>query len=288
MLPHNPGIGERIFPDDDFPEDSVDRRRVLVTATISPAIPNVTVYFRNFDLDDPATDATIDPNGTIGNDNIGTPSAGTLSSMSSATNASGVATVEFTVTRQPGDNFAIAASTLEAQANGVNINGIELTSASGGNIPTNCSTELVCRSQMLTVWRRFHVEVDSMGPAIENRAIGTIAATQRIRFGQTVTLQLNPTTPTSLEPNRFEGGRLVANFRSFDVICDLSIGDTCNAADTVTVRNRGSLVTLFANTPFQLYDDDDFNSNDGIIIPMVIWMKMYLDPMKLFPAEWRC
>jgi hypothetical protein len=270
VLPHNPGIGERIFPDDDFPDDPVNRRVVRVTATISPAIPNVNVHFRNFDLDDPTSNTTVDPNGTFGNDNSGTPIAGTLSSMSSVTNGSGIATVDFTVTRQPGDNFAIAASTVEAQANGVNVAGIELTNASGQNIPTVCVTELVCRSQMLTVWRRLHIEVDSMGPVVENRALGRIATTTRIRSNEVRTIPLTASdgTAANLEPNRFEGGRMTTGFGALRVECNLTNIDTtddfCNDFNSVRVRNTsGGLLTLIAGTPIQLYDDDDFNDNDG-------------------------
>jgi hypothetical protein len=275
VMPHNPGIGQRMFPDDDSPQDSVDRRLVRVTATLSQPIPNVPVYFRNFDLDDPASDTTIDPNGTPGNDNNGTPMAGQLliangcgangASVFCPTNSNGVATIDFVVTRQPGDNFAIAASISPVQVNAVNINGIELTNASGQNIPLKCSTATVCRSQMLTVWRRLHIEVDSMGNSIQNRAIGTIMTTTRIRTGQTVEVPLNPTSPALLETNRFEGGRFFANSRSFVVTCNLSATPptTCNTGSTVTVRNTGPLVTLFADTPFELYDDDDFNDNNG-------------------------
>lgn len=269
VTPHNPGIGQRIFSDDDVPNDPVDRRRVVVSATVSPATPNVTVYFRNFDLDDPATDTTIDPNG-LGDDNNGTPIAGTLSSQSSATNATGVATVIFTVTRQPGDNFAIAASTadISATANAVTVQGIELVNAAGNAIPTSCTTEPVCRSQMLTVWRRLHVEVDSMGLGIANRVVGRIATTTRVRVGETriVPVTASDGNPANLEPNRFESGRFFSNNRSFDVTCNLANGETCNTVDSVTVTNNGgALVTLFAGTPFELYDDDDMDDEDALL-----------------------
>lgn len=270
VLPHNPGIGQRIFPDDDTPQDSVDRRLVRVTATLSRPVPNVPVYFRNFDLDDPAADPVIDPNGATGNDNNGMPIAGQLlfangcgangASVFCPTDANGVATIDFVVTRQPGDNFAIAASTSPAEANAVNVNGIELTNASGANIPMNCPTEPVCRSQMLTVWRRLHIEVDSMGVASGNRATGFIRESVRFRFGETRTVLLNGVV---LEPNRFEGGVLISNGWTYDVICNLAAGQTCNTADTVNVRPRGAAISLSANAPFELYDDDDFNDDDG-------------------------
>jgi hypothetical protein len=273
VAPYNPGIGQRIFPDDDTPGDTVDRRLVRVTATLSQPIANVPVYFRNFDLDDPTTDSVIDPNGAAGNDNNGMPRPGQLlfangcgangPSVFCPTNASGVATIDFVVTRQPGDNFAIAASVDPIAVNRVTVNGIELADGNGQNLPTEtCPTQPICRSQMLTVWRRLHIEVDSMGQSTENRAIGTIRDTTRIRAGETVDVPLNPTTPSALEPNRFEGGRLVVNFRSYRVTCVIANGDTCNTADSVRVTNTAGVATLFAGYPFELYDDDDFNDND--------------------------
>ena len=265
VAPHNPGIGLRIFPDDDFPNDPADHQRIRVIATLSQPIPNVQVYFRNFDLDDPATDTTIDPNGTTGDDNNGNPRAGTLSAClptangcSALTNASGIATVEFTVTRQPGDNFAIAAGVIPAQVGAVTMNGIDLINGNEQVIPTSCSTEPVCRSQMLTVWRRFHIEVDSMRESDGNFVLGTIPDERTIPAGRQATLEVNPSPAQQLEVNRFIGGRLVVG-NSLSVIS--------NTTDTVTVQNNTRrTIYIPAVAQLRLYDDDDFNDDDGTML----------------------
>jgi hypothetical protein len=188
--------------------------------------------------------------------------AGTLAAGFATTDSNGVASTEFTVTMQPGDNFVVAASTDQTYLNGVTINGTGLQDSSGNQLPTSQAK----RTDMLSVWRRLHIEVDSMRESDGNFALGNIATTTRLRSHETVTINLNPTSPTTqLEENRFEGGRLVIpDGRSFPVVCDISMGDTCNTVNTVTVQNPyGSLITLFAGTQFQLYDDDDFNDNDG-------------------------
>jgi hypothetical protein len=264
VAPHNPGIGLRIFPDDDVPQDPVDFRLVRVVATLSQPISNVPVYFRNFDLDDPATDPIIDPMGNAGNDNNGTPQAGQLTILNGCgvnqgiifcpSNASGVAVIEFTVTRQPGDNFAIAAGLNPTEVGAVNVNGIDLTNGSGQTIPTSCTTELVCRSPMLTVWRRLHIEVDSMGESIQNFILGTVTQTVRMRAGQQYTLPI--ASSQTIEENRFENGRIVINYRDYEIVS--------NTANTVTIDNPGQSVTIFANTTFQMFDDDDFNDDDGL------------------------
>lgn len=271
VAPHNPGTGQRIFPDKDFPNEDpnlIDRRLVRVTAILSQPIANVPVYFRNFDLDDPATDTTIDPNGTAGHDNNGTPNAGQLlfangcgangPSVFCPTDANGVATIEFRVTRQPGDNFAVAASISPIAVNGVTVNGIELEDSGGQPVATqNCPTQAICRSQMLTVWRRLHVEVDSMGTATQNFVVGNSATFARIRsFGPPVTLNVNTTDP--LEINRFENGRIVVAGRQLRVVS--------NTATSVTVTNTlppGTQVIVSVGDQFQLYDDDDFDNDNG-------------------------
>lgn len=216
-------------------------------------------------MDDPATDTTIDPNGTTGDDNNGNPRAGTLSAClptangcSALTNASGIATVEFTVTRQPGDNFAIAAGVIPAQVGAVTMNGIDLINGNEQVIPTSCSTEPVCRSQMLTVWRRFHIEVDSMRESDGNFVLGTIPDERTIPAGRQATLEVNPSPAQQLEVNRFIGGRLVVG-NSLSVIS--------NTTDTVTVQNNTRrTIYIPAVAQFQLYDDDDFNDDDGTML----------------------
>ncbi len=267
----NIGGGRRIFPDDNAPGDMENRQRIRVTAGISEPRAGVTVFFSNFDLDDPSADTIIDPLGNAGNDNHGNVNgsrAGELSAVSAITNSQGMAAVDFTVTMQPGDNFAVAATTNSNELSSVSIDGTNLRTGSGALIDTSCDeTDTVCRSEMLTVWRRLHIEVDSMGASAQNFVLGNIAATTRLRVNEIATININPTSPqtlTPLEHNSYEGGRLVVGNNSFPVTCVIANGDTCNTANTVTVKNTGgSIVTLFAGNQFQLFDDDDFDDDDG-------------------------
>jgi hypothetical protein len=254
-LDENPNIGggQRIFPDDNTPGDTANRQQIRVTARVSNNIPNVRVYFGNFDVDDPTTDPIIDTNGNQGGDNngnVGGNSAGQLNLPSAVTNNSGVATVNFTVTRQPGDNFVIAAA-LEDEIGNITVNGTDLMN---GNVALgDCDgTETICRSEMLTVWRRLHIEVDSMGNVSGNLVSGAVPNEVRVRRNETAIVALNNT----LEVNRFENGRFVLGGPSLEVLS--------NTANTITVRNNNQpTVYAPANSQFQLYDDDDFNDNNG-------------------------
>jgi len=257
----NAGGGERLFPDDDTPNDQVNRQRIRVTARLAENQAGIQVYFRNFDLDDPSTDTTIDPNGTTGGDNNGAvsgDSAGQLSATSAVTNSSGEASVNFTVTRQPGDNFAIAAGVDQNAVSGVGVNGTDLVTSNGATIETNCDgTDLVCRSEMLTVWRRLHIEVDSMGQSQGNFLNGSTQSSGVIRSQATI-----PVTLQNMEVNRFERGRL--KFITGPTSAMLRVDG--NSASTVSVTNldpMGSSISYSSGDDFELYDDDDFNDDDG-------------------------
>lgn len=252
----NTGAGQRIFPDDNTPNDGANRRQIRVTAQISENRAGVPVYFRNFDLDDPSDDTTIDPNGNTENDNngnVGGSTAGQLSATSATTNGQGIATVNFTVTMQPGDNFAIAAGTDDDDVAAVTVDGTALING-GASIDVNCDgTDTVCRSEMLTVWRRVHIEVDSMGNVQDNGQGSTFAEMRKVGVSP-VEVQINHT----LEVNRFQNGRLVYGATSFIV--------DSNTATSVTIRKTGGGTTIVQpGFLFTMYDDDNFDDGAGVL-----------------------
>lgn len=261
--PQSLGGGRRIFPDRQSPDDQTNRRIVRVRAQLAnsggtPAFTSgVRVYFRNFDVDDPSSDPIIDDTGDLGNDNregriVGNPyppfAAGTLSNTFGITDANGVATVDFTVTRQPGDNFVIAASTDNTYLGGVTVNGTGLKDSTNQPLPTTRAK----RTDLLTIWRKVHLEVDSMGPVGNNLAAGR---TDRGTIGATpVWLGVRPNTG-NLEIGRFQGGEMKFGPYRFEVLD--------NTETQLLIRSNNGDVTIFQNALFQLFDDDDFNDDDG-------------------------
>lgn len=145
-----------------------------------------TIYFKSFDLDDPSTDAApVDSNGSAGNDNRGGAGTaqqygilspvggnGTTNSASATTDANGVASADLTVTMQPGDNFMVAASHDSKYLGGLTVDRITLKDS--GGLVVGAATTKAKASPMLTVWRRVHVEVDSMGVVTGNNVTGVI------------------------------------------------------------------------------------------------------------------
>ena len=263
--------GQRIFPDKQSPTDNIDRKKIKVTAKLSSQTPNVPIFFRSFDLDDPSTDdPIIDPNGTDGYDNkgqVGRTKYGLLLIPVGASNctvvskgfyctsdSNGFVTVDFLTTMQPGDNFAVAASsTSQAYLDAITVNGTDLKDSSGANIPfINLSTPNVkaARTDMLTVWRRVHIELDSMGAAQGNFIDGQFRETATITESPTV-IQISQT----LEAYRFKGGRVIVGNSNLKV--------TNSYFNTLEVAAYSGTVSINNGDSFRLYDDDDFNDNDG-------------------------
>ncbi len=279
---------QRIFPERITPSDTINRKTVRVKAIVGK--PGVTVYFKNFDVDDPSADSAIDENGSLGCDNrdgrtIGQPcppaAAGVLSASSATTNPNGEAIVYFTVTKQPGDNFVVAASTDPTYIGGVGVNGTGLKDSSNVSLPTGQAK----RTELLTVWRKVHIEVDSMGQVSNNFLTGVF-------MGKTTTIGTTPTWidiyPTSFTPilqgywddHSFQetiasdgvtrlsyGGRMdIAGVHNLAVLDNswYRRDDGVPFATTLKVVSLSGNVNLYHNTPFKIYDDDDFNENDGI------------------------
>ncbi len=147
-----PNGGKRIFPDKKTYDDPYPDRRTIVTvkATITPAIDNKHVYFKNFDVDDPSP---VDAD-TTGPDNNG--GNGALSTNDAVTEDSGEARVRFAVTMNPGDNFRIAASVCQDRLNE--------TVTTQAMADADTPPPGVKFTPMLTVWRHLWIERDSMGP----------------------------------------------------------------------------------------------------------------------------
>ncbi|MGI8639072.1 MAG: hypothetical protein ACR2MG_03880 [Pyrinomonadaceae bacterium] len=270
---------QRIFPDRKYPEDTTNHKQVRVKAIVGR--PNVMVYFKNFDVDDPSDDPDIDENGSIGNDNregriIGQPypptAAGVLSTASALTNANGEAIVYFTVTKQPGDNFVVAASTNETYLNGVAINGTGLKDSANTALPTTQAK----RTELLTVWRKVHIEIDSMGEVKDNFVTGYFAGKgtyigaepKWIEIYSSTIFEVHTYEDTLADNGTYSyGGRMdIAGVHSLQVLDSEPFGIAVNnipSRQKLLVKSLNGNIYLRPNHPFKLYDDDDFNSNDG-------------------------
>lgn len=196
--PDNPDLevcpnngGKRIFPGKIDPNDSPSpdpdiRRKVNLVVTIEPPIANVEVFAKVWDVDDPF-DQLRGPNHSANVTQILNAAELDLSNPTSGpdnrptaenpqilppgfTDENGQVTWTLTVSMQPGNNYRAAASVIdEAVYEQIDQTDADAMSThqgsdgkyyryggfSGYKVP-------VVWSQMLTVWRKLHVEADSM------------------------------------------------------------------------------------------------------------------------------
>jgi hypothetical protein len=146
----------------------------------------------------------------------------------------------------PGDNFRVAAACNQDYLNGVLVAGTSLKDAEGATLPTAGAKV----TDMLTVWRSFHVEADSMGPVTGNQLAGAILKAQSSESKFTTVFTIDQSTG---QANRLENGLLhVADVGDFTVIA--------SSRSTVTVSGIPGTPQL-AGRAFTLVDDDDFDDS---------------------------
>jgi hypothetical protein len=180
--------GQSLFPDKLSPADVLTRNTVRVRASVSPALIGYAVYLRAFDVDDPDARLGIDPQGDAGLDNNGKPKRGRFVPSNAArasqmTDGSGVAELLYEVTMQPGDNFRIA-----AVCDAVELDKLQVENPLAQYYVHPDSSQVTgfngVVSDMLTVWRRLWVEIDSMRAVV--RGAPDEVANRGVRWIQVV------------------------------------------------------------------------------------------------------
>jgi len=167
QAPNNGGV--RMFPGRRFAVDPSQniRRSVAIEAQIIPTTPGCRVHFRVWDVDDPfdqnnatMANVTLIDADTTGPDNRPTPEV--PQSFTATTDATGKARITFTVSMQPGNNYRAAASLYAADRD----------STPQADADANTPPPRVTFSQMLTIWRKLHVETDTMDAVTGNEISG--------------------------------------------------------------------------------------------------------------------
>ena len=268
----NAGGGLRIFPDKLSRSDTVDRSRVKITARTSLG-KRKKIYFRSFDLDDPWENSDIDPNGSDSLDNRGTPQVGTLFGGGAAglstwayTDESGTAFVEFAVTKQPGDNFMIAVSDDSAYLNSSLLQPLDQGLVYGTTpLPNNKANV----TPMLTVWRRLHIESESMGPVTGNFDEGLVTEVVADPDPNLTNVSGLVVVSFGAEPlARFGPGAIVVNdTERFDVLKYRRETPPDGATRHIMIVSPPidpEDYPLLTNRQYIMYDDDDYNGDQPL------------------------
>lgn len=159
----------------------------------------------------------------------------------------------------------VAASADLTYLNGLTPEGVGLKDASGAVLPRPKAKS----TGMLTVWRKLHVEVDSMEMVLGNHLTGNIIAVKEAYKGLQ-TLCIDKTLrekPFHYAGNgyRFTGGQIIINSTRFAVESASGDGEVSPCENTVSVHND-QLVSIPVGASFILYDDDDWNNSHGAIL----------------------
>jgi hypothetical protein len=225
------------------------------------------VYFKSFDIDDPSDNGRpIDPNGSDGDDNRGC--CEFVSPSFVHADIDGNATTEFFTSMQPGDNFKVVASCDVRNVNPLKIEGVTILDEDGNVLPTPKAKI----TDMLTVWRRLHIEMDSMGnTGLSNVLTGTYSGLGRHRSAKNGEFSILHLLQSTGDKNRYEGGVFCfADDLPTAQCCPLLDDTTClqNIACFSVTGNVGDQVTIDTNLPadpgqqaFVMVDDDDVDWN---------------------------
>ncbi|MCH8879966.1 MAG: hypothetical protein IID34_08795, partial [Planctomycetes bacterium] len=221
-----------------------------ILPTVAPAVAGVTIHFRTWDVDDPFDQNNPDmpnkeliDNDTSGPDNRG-PEPG-VGQWSAVTDAFGKASVTVTVSMQPGNNYRGGASCDQAA-----INAATQTQADS-NAPPND----VLFSEMLTIWRKLWIEVDSMAAVDStNTQTGTVQAAPTFDPANNhAIIDINDLETDFEKTDQHKFGRIdISGFGSFTTIHTIvSLGD-----DQVEILNAPPTIVTANEAEYTLWDDD--------------------------------
>jgi hypothetical protein len=275
----NWGGGVCVFPDQLSPTDTAQRNKVRLRVKTTPPLPGRVVNLKSFDVDDPTSGRVDDPliidtndlPVVRGGDNRGTPLDGVLFGNFLTLDAQGQAVTDFTVAYQPGDNYRVAA-VLNTVGADTNLNKLQVTNATALFYVTADNAQvpgfLGSVSPMLTVWRKLHLEFDSMtappasGPEA-NYLEGT-AVHARLNYPAAGSCQITVRHPgPDFGIHLFDYGKLeISAVGTYRVTNSWTFRD--NNGQTFSIAQLDTLPAgNVTNRTAKLYDDDDrFLAND--------------------------
>jgi hypothetical protein len=285
--PASKGGGRAIFPDADTLTGPV-KRTVRVKIALTQAQKDIEVFVRSFDVDDAGGFA----NNNDGKDNLGPSSGrtgdttpqegnfvGTGSSTKLTTAPDGTCSVVFNVTMQPGDNFRIAAGVKESVVNALTVNKKKVKDTVNNRdlneraAADQTKGEETLSTELLTVWRRVHMEIDSM----PNPPTGDHDAERNFLKGDVTKVDGNKlfvtadgagvTNPaTSLDdgsPNKSGSGVLSGNGRFHKGSIDVGTGAGLATKTGIDGNGTDYVQTGGINLPFTIVDKNGANSVTG-------------------------
>ncbi len=277
----NWGGGQRFFPDDLSPTDTAtSRNKVRAFVRVTPNMSGRTIRMKPIDVDDP-TPENFDSDGWKRWVDLGDTSApdsgddnrGNLVFPANATttlSAQSTAEFELTLPMQPGDNLRLAVG-IDGGTGVADLNRLQVANptnaayvATTNNIPRDTLAGI---SPMLTIWRKLHLEFDSMlAPPTDtnstqlNRLLGKIlmVSPNAPAAGQSV-VYVSTYGANQGQDFNFQFGRLVPATGSQARITSSYSRIQRFAIDRYiqVLTVEGALSTALAGQTCEMFDDDD-------------------------------
>ena len=243
-----------------------DMRRELNVKVSIPGYANQPVYLKVFDVDDPSTVSdpgqVLDPNGDAGDDNMHPVGLGdnwghfipqAAKKITVTLDSSGEATATFRVNQQPGNNYRVAVAIKDAD-----LNVLQVTNPGGQGFVTPDDKAVSgfngSITPMLTVWRRLHIEVDSMeavttpkGSPDRVDAVGDHWVTDTSGLQHRQRLYLADSLPEG--NNFYERGRLKAGGAEYKIYE--------SGSNWVSLISEVQSAPAGFIGPVEIFDDDD-------------------------------
>ncbi|MHC4214503.1 MAG: hypothetical protein ACYSWP_14150 [Planctomycetota bacterium] len=249
--------GKQIFPGkkdvNDTANETTMRQKVKVKATLNvtpSAGDNITVYFKAWDVDDPdASNYPIDPCDSHpdanehSKDNHGTFGFNGSSSSISVLATSNVVDANFFASLRPGDNYRVTATTSPGHNDELNHHKVQ----------TNSLPSTVKRTDMLTTWRKIHVDFDSMDAPPANEPFDTVTGTSVGITDDMLVALVDPNWPT----NSLNGGVLDPNGTSPSA----SVNYVAELTFEVKV-NTSNALAIYTDYNDDRFDNDSANGID--------------------------
>lgn len=245
-------FGLRYFPDAVAASPNAPKNVMNVLVTVKPARANQAVWVKWFDVDDPvANNSPLDPNGSSGGDNRSDGNSGFVNYPTApsgaktnlgVTDIAGQVVFPIRVGMQPGNNYRVLAALDQDLLSNYENDAVHYTkqTTEGEGI----------FSELMTIWRKLHIEVDTMGPVTGNSVHTTITG---IEYGDSHKVYVADTLYDGSDTldhgggnGRFSTGSIAAGnssafvYRNGDFFVDLEL--TALTPNYQAVLNDGGVV----------------------------------------------
>jgi len=214
-----------------------------------------------------------------GNDNRGTPQAGTLASTLLTLDANGTAETQLTLPMQPGDNLRVA-GLFETNNAQTHLNLLQVTNANAPYYVTNSNDQVKnfvgTVSPMLTVWRRLHIEVDSMEAVTNSGSEANFLNGVVLQYsdsgspsGQSTLVTRAPFTLTTY--HQFQRGIVdIVGVGRYRILGNTSLAIPGSTDSIYSLLIDGRPGTNAIGATAKIYDDDDQYLQSDSLYPSVL------------------